>query len=104
MLEGTVSIPLAFEPLKPHESINTLLDILFILPQYFYVYLSRNDAKKLRDMFLTTEPWNMNHETGRFGVPKPLTFKTRLSEKPSCENEFHLHANEKAFSYQWRRT
>ena len=81
MLEGTVSIPLAFEPLKPHESINTLLDILFILPQYFYVYLSRNDAKKLRDMFLTTEPWNMNHETGRFGVPKPLTFKTRLSAK-----------------------
>ena len=74
MLEGTVSIPLAFEPLKPHESINTLLDILFILPQYFYVYLSRDDAKKLRDMFLTTEPWNMNHETGRFGVPKLLTF------------------------------
>ena len=23
----------------------------------------------------------MNHETGRFGVPKTLTFKTRLSAK-----------------------
>ena len=46
----------------------------------------------------------MNHETGPFEVPKTHTFKARLSAKPSCENEFHLHANEKAFSYQWRRT
>ena len=32
---------------------------------------------------------------GHFRVPKPLIFKTRLSAKPFCDNEFHLNENEK---------
>ena len=34
-------------------------------------------------------------------VPKTLIFKTRANAKSCCENEFHLHENEKSFSYQW---
>ena len=41
---------------------------------------------------------------GYFRVPKTLTFKTKLSTQPSCENEFYVHENKNSFSCQWLRT
>ena len=37
----------------------------------------------------------INYATGHFRVLRALTFKTKLSAKLCCENEFYLHDNKK---------
>ena len=41
---------------------------------------------------------------GQFQVPETLTFKSRLRENLSCENEFYLRENLKSCSCQWSYT